>query len=635
MSKKWKRAVAVVGSLTLFGSFLPVSTAHAAEMGAVERLAGKDRYEVAVSVSREMESLGLQSDTVIIARGDQYPDALSGGPLAYSKKAPVLLTTPTSLPSSVQTEISRRHPSTAIILGGTGAVSTNVETQLKQLGVSTVMRLSGADRYAVSAAIAEKVVAASTSDTAIIASGTGFADALAASSIAAQKGMPILLVGTEQIPAAIQNFLNQHSEINKFIIVGGPAVVSDRVQSQLSTRGTVTRIYGSDRYQTAVNVAKHFQMSPANVTVARGDVFADALAGGPLAAFAKAPILLTQPSALNVNVESYLKAYPNPIEKIYILGGTAAVSTAAEQKLSGIVKAGYINGEKIVFVRDHDGDAAADEDIFVMNPDGTGVVNLTDDEMRSYYADVSPDGNKIVFVSDNLDPSYPHDQEIFVINADGSNLRQLTRNDVNDRLPQWSPDGSTISYESIGTGATSDIFVMNADGSNPRNLTQTADIYEHAPRWSPDGRISFTSYNKALDPIKEDIFVMNADGTGKKQLTNNPHRVTDSSPAWSADGRTLYFVRQAPDPYDNMKYHIYKMNADGTQPVILYTSAANVSGVRLSPDGQKLAFNEVMSQYPYRERIFTISVDGTGKKQVTPDSALSSYLQDWSMIKAR
>ncbi|MDN4593631.1 cell wall-binding repeat-containing protein [Polycladomyces subterraneus] len=303
----------------------------------LKRLAGADRYEVSANISKELEQIGLYPDTIVIARGDLFTDALSGGPLAAQEAAPILLTATSSLPSSIKSEVQRLHPRRAIILGGTGSVSTNVESQLKSLGVSEIERIAGSDRFAVSAAVAAKVVSPS-QDTAIVASGLNFPDALSSSSLAGQMGMPILLVGQDKVPASIASFIQNHPSIKHFIIVGGPATVSDNVKNELSKYGTVERISGANRYQVAINVAKygmdHYGMDLSTMVFARGDVFADALSGGPLAVFTGAPIMLTTSTKLESNVDAFLSEHRGETDQMYILGGYGSVSSTTEQQLS-------------------------------------------------------------------------------------------------------------------------------------------------------------------------------------------------------------------------------------------------------------------------------------------------------------
>ncbi|MBA4494156.1 cell wall-binding repeat-containing protein [Paenactinomyces guangxiensis] len=305
----------------------------------VKRLDGANRFAVSANVSKEIDSLGSASDTVVIARGDLYTDALSGGPLAGKTDSPILLTSTSSLPMEIKEEITRRKPAKAIILGGTGSVSTDVESQLKSLGVNTVERIDGPNRFAVSASVAEKVMTESTNDTAIIASGLTFPDALSVSGVAGKNGMPILLVSTDKIPAEIQSFIDKHPEITKYVIVGGPATVSDTVKTSLANSGkSVTRISGANRFEVGVNIANYFNLNPATTVFARGDNFADALSGGPLASATGAPILLTPSTRLDSSVESYLQTHQAKLDKAYILGGVYSVSPEVEYKISSYVQ---------------------------------------------------------------------------------------------------------------------------------------------------------------------------------------------------------------------------------------------------------------------------------------------------------
>ncbi|MCY4473859.1 MAG: hypothetical protein OXC83_00275, partial [Chloroflexi bacterium] len=133
----------------------------------------------------------------------------------------------------------------------------------------------------------------------------------------------------------------------------------------------------------------------------------------------------------------------------------------------------------------------------------------------------SPDGRRIAFVSDR-----DGDDDIYVMNADGSGVVRLTDNDADDFSPAWSPDGGRIAFVSDRDG-NEDIYVMNADGSGVVRLTDN-DGWDFDPAWSPDGRrIAFASYRDG----DWDIYVMDADGSGVVQLTDNDDQ--DYVPAWS------------------------------------------------------------------------------------------------------
>jgi uncharacterized protein len=311
-----------------------------------ERLEGKDRYEVSSNISKKLTSLGGNSGgTVIITKGDVFSDALSGGPLASSEDASILLTETKGLSESVKAQIKELGPERAIILGGTGSVSTNVEAELKALGVNSVQRIGGKDRYEVSANAGEQVSTAKKSDTAIIASGEVFSDALSASTIAGPMGMPVLLVKSGEVPESIQNYIKKHPEIEKFIVVGGPGTVKDSVVNQIQNLrdvGTVVRIGGKDRYEVAINVAKYgmknYGLDLSKLAFARGDLFTDALSGAPLANFLKAPILLTTSNSLEEKIKSFLTSHNGETNNIYILGGTGSVSPETENQINSFIK---------------------------------------------------------------------------------------------------------------------------------------------------------------------------------------------------------------------------------------------------------------------------------------------------------
>lgn len=178
-----------------------------------------------------------------------------------------------------------------------------------------------------------------TSNTAVISSGLTFPDALSVSGVAGNNKMPILLVYNDRIPSQIQSFINNHPEITKYVIVGGPGTVSDTVKNTLAQSGkSVTRLGGANRYEVGINIANYFNLDPATTIFARSDNFADALSGGPLSTTVGGPILLTPSSRLDGSVEAYLKAHQAKLDNAYILGGTYSVSPQVEYKIGTYVQ---------------------------------------------------------------------------------------------------------------------------------------------------------------------------------------------------------------------------------------------------------------------------------------------------------
>lgn len=312
-----------------------------------QRIGGKDRYEVAVNSNRAMfkamdenfhEGFDPTGRPIVIASGTQFADALTAGSFAAKNGYAFFLTPTTGLTSHSLDRIKELKPNQAIIVGGTSSVSTHVEQQLRNLSIQ-VERVDGKDRFAVATGIASRY--GTLKDTAIVTNGLVFSDAASVSGVAGRNGMPLLLTTADKLPDSVITFLKNHRNYKKFVIVGGTGSVSSQVASQLSAFGTVTRVDGKDRYEVSVNVAKHFGLEPKHFLLARGDVFTDALSGGPLAAwtmYAEAsPLLLTTTQTMPEVVEKYLADHRDELHKGYILGGEDSVSPEIESKVKQLL----------------------------------------------------------------------------------------------------------------------------------------------------------------------------------------------------------------------------------------------------------------------------------------------------------
>lgn len=167
--------------------------------------------------------------------------------------------------------------------------------------------------------------------------------------------------------------------------------------------------------------------------------------------------------------------------------------------------------DKIVFHSDRDGDY----ELFVMNPDGSQQVQLTNNDDRDQFPAVSPDGTTIAFMRNSSAGSH-----IYTMGVDGSDATRITpvvAGVTSNAMPDWAPDGSRIAFYSSPDGSNSDIFVVNPDGSGLTQLTFTdgQDLY---PKWSHDGtKLVFAHF---LDGQYQ-LHTVNADGTGLLRLTNH------------------------------------------------------------------------------------------------------------------
>lgn len=294
------------------------------------RIAGSDRIATAIEVSKKYYKT---ADTVIIARSDMYPDSLTASPLAKALKAPILLTQKDELDDRVMDEIARLGVKNVIIVGGESSINSVVESLLYKYDKDhEIERIAGKNRYETSAALATKLIeVAGNKNTAIIARGENFADALTAGAFASEKSYPILLVQKSSINPSIAKVI-KGNKINKICIAGGLNSVSSKVQKQLPE--DTQRISGSDRYETAVKIAeKLFEGKQA--FVASGEVFADALVVSPVAGGQSSPILLVSRNELPKSVKDYVA---KNIKQITVVGGEKYVPQENVDSLKNLIK---------------------------------------------------------------------------------------------------------------------------------------------------------------------------------------------------------------------------------------------------------------------------------------------------------
>lgn len=236
------------------------------------------------------------------------------------------------------------------------------------------------------------------------------------------------------------------------------------------------------------------------------------------------------------------------------------------------------DGERLTFTR-RPLSGVVDETIHLMDPadvdpaDGNGdnLVRLIPALPPNFMSAFSPDGSKLVFMRQE-----GGDNEIWLMNSDGTNPVPLTDNTLVEGRPVFSPDGTKIVYSRRGgPGAPAsirqlDIYVMNADGTDQTRLT-TSLANDSNPRFSPDGeKIAFESTRDG----NSEIYVMNPDGTGQTRLTFEPS--TEEFPAFSPDGEQLAF---SSDRDGNPE--IYAMDLDGSgEPVRLTETEPPAENIR-------------------------------------------------------
>ena len=276
---------------------------------------------------------------------------------------------------------------------------------------------------------------------------------------------------------------------------------------------------------------------------------------------------------------------------------------------------------QIAFVSDRD----RNDEIYVMDDDGKNQRNLTNHPDSDYSPSWSPDGTRIVFMSDRDGPVPKGGGlptfEIYVMDADGGNQQRLTNHPRHDGNPAWSPDGKRIAFTSDRDGhvhaihgwPTSEIYVMDANGGNQQGLTNNLND-DRQPAWSPDGkRIVFSAERDGhfiADFVNFEIYLMDANGGNQQRLTEN--RKNDWFPSWSPDGERIAFSSDRKGDFVN--FEIYLMDADGGNQQRLTENRVDDESPSWSPDGKRIAF---WSDRDGNAEIYVMDADGGNPQNLT------------------
>ncbi len=316
----------------------------------VSRVSGATRSGTSVELSQTAYD---SADTAVIARVDEYPDALAASGLAGQLDAPVLLTPPDSLDGQVAGELDRLGVRTAYLMGGTAALSPEVAADIESRGI-TVERIGGAERFETAALIADEIVAlGGPVSQAVISLGGGrtadgdWPDALAAGNLSAAGRAPVLLVGPGDVPAPTQAALDRLvADGSPLFITGGVEAVGPAPEAQLTASGyDVRRLAGGERYATAAAVVAEAQRQGAGgdpILLASGDRFSDALVAGPAAHRLGGAMLLVHPSDLDSSgaTREYLEDNRDAITRAIVVGGASTVDDRVKDQIEAVLEGG-------------------------------------------------------------------------------------------------------------------------------------------------------------------------------------------------------------------------------------------------------------------------------------------------------
>ncbi|HEY8910689.1 MAG TPA: N-acetylmuramoyl-L-alanine amidase [Desulfosporosinus sp.] len=294
-----------------------------------ERIGGVDRYETSVLLAKH-----LTSDSLILANGDNFPDALSAATYAGIKQIPIVLTS-TTLPNSVIQYYNDAGPKHLIVIGGEAVVPSNNLTKNK---FTVETRLGGQDRYETNAKVVSFMKDTYTSNDLYLASGITFPDAVAGTVLASKNKAPLLLTEKEDIPPSVYSLMREH------MIVEPPSKSTSASVTANSKKGMITASGGLNLRETPSPTGTMLVTIPKDTTIdlldkqdqwykttyqsKTGWVSADYVA----------------PTTTTINSTTTSDSSVNGT--VYILGGTGIISSKTQSIIQGKVASSYTNNLK-------------------------------------------------------------------------------------------------------------------------------------------------------------------------------------------------------------------------------------------------------------------------------------------------
>lgn len=326
-----KKIFTLVTAITLaLGSSLNI--AHAQNSYNVERLYGPNRYKTSINISTKFSNTSVKN--VIIASGNNFPDALAGSVLSKKLEAPILLAGNSKGDNVDTIKYIKDHLSSngsIYLLGGQASINEEFVSSLKSEGFKNIVRLGGKDRFETNSSII-KFMNVKKHTPVVIVNAYGFADALSISSIASLKGYPIIMTSGTDLPEKCRDILKD-IEPSQIYVIGGVSSVDDTILAEIQTLipslkdSNIKRIQGINRYETSLSICKYFNFDTESAVLANGKNFPDALSGSALASKLNTSIILTDGKDITDEKE-FLDS--KNLKNVYLLGGLSSINLKSE-----------------------------------------------------------------------------------------------------------------------------------------------------------------------------------------------------------------------------------------------------------------------------------------------------------------
>lgn len=476
--------LAGLGALLLAAATLLALPAGADDTPEVTRLAGQDRFATARAVAAATHPDG--ADTVYVATGTRFPDALASGPAATADGAPVLLVARDVLPAATADALDDLAPTSVVLLGGPAAISEGVAQAIADRTGATLDRVAGSTRFETAAALADRFDPGV--PVAYIANGATFPDALAGGAAGGATGGPVLLVQRDSVPDATAEALERLAP-ESIAVLGGTGAVGATVAETLAelTATAVDRLGGADRFGTAVAVSTATFPSADTVYLARGTDFPDALAGGPAAGAQGAPVLLSPRTCLpEVVVDELERLRP---DRVVLLGGPGALGSGVEALLicgreTSVVAEGLEVPWDVAFT--------PDDRVFVTERDSGRLLELVAGQANEVQTipgvNAAGEGGLLGLA---VSPGYVDDGLLYAYlsTADDNRVVRFRPGEDPEPVVTGIPHASIHNGGRIAFGPDGLLYVATGDAGVPELAQDPDSLAGKILRYTPDGGI--------------------------------------------------------------------------------------------------------------------------------------------------